>query len=145
VARPAAARLADAGNGGAVVIEAMRAHPLPLPEKTIVVSALDVALLRDQVAKIGIETVLQKPLSPKLLREVVNGKAAETLPAFSAQQRQQGRLAGMRVLVVEDNEINQQVAAEVLAAWGVSVDLAGDGRQALSGCFPSRRTLTIWC
>jgi PAS domain S-box-containing protein len=37
-----------------------------------------------------------------------------------------------RVLVVEDNELNQQVAAELLQAVNCKVDIAADGRQALS-------------
>ncbi len=38
------------------------------------------------------------------------------------------RLAGMRVLLVEDNPINQQVAQELLAAEGALVTLADNGR-----------------
>jgi two-component system sensor histidine kinase/response regulator len=42
------------------------------------------------------------------------------------------RLRGMRVLLVEDNEINQQVAAELLCdAGGVLVTIASNGREAL--------------
>ncbi|RON24649.1 hypothetical protein BK660_02970 [Pseudomonas brassicacearum] len=39
---------------------------------------------------------------------------------------------GTRVLLVEDNELNQQVAAELLQAAGCGVDIAADGRQALN-------------
>jgi PAS domain S-box-containing protein len=39
---------------------------------------------------------------------------------------------GTRVLLVEDNELNQQVAAELLQAVGCRVDIAADGRQALN-------------
>jgi PAS domain S-box-containing protein len=38
---------------------------------------------------------------------------------------------GGRVLLVEDNELNQQVAAELLRAMGCQVDIAGNGREAL--------------
>ncbi len=38
---------------------------------------------------------------------------------------------GARVLLAEDNELNQQVAAETLRATGCQVDLAADGQQAL--------------
>jgi len=41
-------------------------------------------------------------------------------------------LAGVHVLLVEDNEINQQVAREILEGVGVSVEIAGDGKQAVS-------------
>ncbi|QPF73054.1 PAS domain S-box protein [Roseateles sp. DAIF2] len=41
------------------------------------------------------------------------------------------RLAGLRLLVVEDNPNNQQVAQELLQDEGAEVELAGDGQQAL--------------
>ena len=41
------------------------------------------------------------------------------------------RLAGARVLVVEDNEINQEIAKALLEEWGVTVDVAENGREAL--------------
>ena len=40
-------------------------------------------------------------------------------------------IAGARVLLVEDNAINRQVAAEFLGDAGVLVDMAENGRQAL--------------
>jgi signal transduction histidine kinase/DNA-binding response OmpR family regulator len=41
------------------------------------------------------------------------------------------QLAGVRVLLAEDNPINQQIAVELLAAVGVQVDVADNGRLAL--------------
>ena len=40
-------------------------------------------------------------------------------------------LQGIRVLVAEDNEVNQQVLAELLKAVDATVTLAGNGREAL--------------
>ena len=42
-----------------------------------------------------------------------------------------GALAGRRLLVVDDNELNQRVASELLAAAGAETILAGDGLEAL--------------
>ncbi|CAK0748935.1 two-component system, sensor histidine kinase and response regulator [Gammaproteobacteria bacterium] len=41
-------------------------------------------------------------------------------------------IRGARILLVEDNEINQQVAREILERWGFSVIVVGDGEQALA-------------
>jgi PAS domain S-box-containing protein len=41
------------------------------------------------------------------------------------------QVLGGQVLLVEDNELNQQVAAELLRAMGCQVDIAGNGREAL--------------
>jgi two-component system sensor histidine kinase/response regulator len=46
------------------------------------------------------------------------------------------------VLLVEDNELNQQVAQELLREVGVDVDVVADGQQGWSGpaLWP-----TTWC
>jgi two-component system, sensor histidine kinase and response regulator len=41
------------------------------------------------------------------------------------------RLRGLRVLVAEDNEINQQIAVELLEGVGATVELANDGLEAV--------------
>lgn len=41
-------------------------------------------------------------------------------------------LAGLRVLLVEDNEVNQELAVALLERVGIQVTLAGDGQQALA-------------
>jgi signal transduction histidine kinase/DNA-binding response OmpR family regulator len=41
------------------------------------------------------------------------------------------RLAGIAVLLVEDNPLNQYIARELLLAEGADVDIAGDGKQAI--------------
>ncbi len=41
------------------------------------------------------------------------------------------RLGGLRILVVDDNTINQQVCGEILQRAGVAVDMADSGREAL--------------
>jgi CheY-like chemotaxis protein len=40
-------------------------------------------------------------------------------------------LVGARVLLVEDNDINQQVAQEILEGFGLTVEIAGEGRKAV--------------
>lgn len=42
------------------------------------------------------------------------------------------KFAGIRILVVEDNEINQMVAREILKDVGLTCDLANDGEEAVS-------------
>jgi signal transduction histidine kinase/CheY-like chemotaxis protein/HPt (histidine-containing phosphotransfer) domain-containing protein len=59
--------------------------------------------------------------------------AAPALPGASRRltPEQQASLRGAQVLLVDDNEFNRQVAAELLATMGVEVTLASDGREAL--------------
>ncbi|MBU5615446.1 PAS domain S-box protein [Geomonas azotofigens] len=62
------------------------------------------------------------------LREPVQGAPPE--PAAGGEPPQE--VAGMRVLLVEDNPINQEVARVILEQGGVTVDLARNGAEALA-------------
>lgn len=56
------------------------------------------------------------------------GKEVRTASAEQILREQHG---GSRVLLVEDDPVNQEVAAELLSAAGLEVDIAGDGQMAL--------------
>jgi two-component system sensor histidine kinase/response regulator len=62
---------------------------------------------------------------------------ADAPPALSALAALPGLpdttpLRGTRVLLVEDNEINRELAGELLAAEGIEVEMAHDGQQAVA-------------
>ncbi|HWR02985.1 MAG TPA: PAS domain S-box protein [Humidesulfovibrio sp.] len=81
--------------------------------------------------------LLMKPVSPSLLldtlAEVFGGKAlTPARPPQDQAEAARRALAGLRVLLVEDNEINQQVAQGMLERVGVETTLAGDGETALA-------------
>ena len=48
------------------------------------------------------------------------------------------RLTGLRVLVVEDNPVNQHVLLALLRSIGVEAELVGDGRAAVAACADER-------
>jgi CheY-like chemotaxis protein len=73
---------------------------------------------------------LVKPITASMLREVVSDARGgrSNLRSKSRENKSQStRLNGMRVLVVEDNLINQQVARELLIAEGALVEIADNG------------------
>jgi signal transduction histidine kinase len=61
----------------------------------------------------------------------VAAAAAENSPAESAEARLRQQHAGARVLLVEDEPINQEVSRDLLESAGLAVDLAEDGRVAV--------------
>ena len=77
---------------------------------------------------------LVKPVTASMLYDAVaDAFAVSTKPANRpvAAPPVKRVLNGMRLLVVEDNLINQQVADELLRRAGATVKLAGDGQQAV--------------
>ncbi|MCX8521962.1 MAG: response regulator [Rhodoferax sp.] len=77
-----------------------------------------------------VDGLLVKPFTPAMLREaLLHAKSGNTQPSGKTATRiSQRPLAGMRILVVEDNLINQQVAEELLTAEGAIVSLAANGQ-----------------
>jgi CheY-like chemotaxis protein len=68
-----------------------------------------------------------------LYQEVNRRRADRKNGALSEELRKRGQaIAGARILVAEDNRINQQVVKEFLRLSGIHVDLANDGRKALT-------------
>ncbi|SEP69389.1 PAS domain S-box-containing protein [Azotobacter beijerinckii] len=78
---------------------------------------------------------LTKPVTPQQLADAVqralasNASPAPCPPLPTARPQ---RLGGLRLLVVEDNALNRQVAAELLGNEGADVELAEDGLQGVS-------------
>jgi two-component system, sensor histidine kinase and response regulator len=60
----------------------------------------------------------------------VFGETTEAAPTPAAREQDQ-RLRGARILLAEDNEINQQIAIELLEGVGAAVTVAGNGREAV--------------
>ena len=77
-------------------------------------------------------TVEEEDINPSF---TVPGVVAELPPTLS----------GARVLLVEDNDINQQVAQEILEGFGLAVEIAGDGCTAveLLRADPTRYALVL--
>ncbi|MBI2768731.1 MAG: response regulator [Burkholderiales bacterium] len=95
-------------------------------------------VLRDAVG-VGIGDVLIKPISASVLfdttMEVLGGRTGgQRQPAAAAAAEATDALAavrGARVLLVEDNDINQRVASEILEDAGFVVDIAENGQVSL--------------
>ncbi|MBK1653177.1 hypothetical protein CKO29_00440 [Allochromatium vinosum] len=81
-----------------------------------------------------IEAVLAKPLTPTPLYDAVakaRGRRLGKIETPARVRRQPRRLAGRRLLVVDDSEINREVARRIFSDEGATITLANDGQQAL--------------
>ncbi|MYM67654.1 response regulator [Pseudoduganella sp. FT55W] len=109
---------------------------LALPPVLMLTSEHSAATLVQQSAALGLAGVLAKPVSPARLLERVSALLAgdQATSGILSQLEHtplQGRLNGMRILLVEDNEINQEVAQYMLLHAGATVEVAANGQLAV--------------
>ena len=119
----------------AVKIKALALAKLP---HIILVTAYGREEVFHQAEDAGIHDVLIKPVNASMLFDtairVLQGQTAEKDSAMlevSDVYTKIKTIAGARLLLVEDNEINQEVALEMLRQAGFKVDLAEHGEIAL--------------
>lgn len=88
--------------------------------------------VRARALRAGINWLVFKPVNRSALFDVIMNAFARTSPRETSPRRtRRFALGGARVLVVEDNAINQQVAKELLTVAGMEVQVADNGIQAL--------------
>jgi len=117
---------------------AARIKALDQPEKPaiIIVTAYGQREVRKELENVGVDALLLKPIP----RSALYNALAECLGFAEAktdaqpdpdEERMSGLFKGLRVLLVEDNVINQQVARELLESFGLETSIAGSGERAL--------------
>ena len=132
------------GMNGLETAGSIKALRLPKTPPMAMVTAYSREDLLTQAKILGITEVLSKPVSPSslfdsLMRLIGDDQhlgASKTIAAHAGSMGATGpkglqALHGVRVLLAEDNMLNQQVACELLADVGVQVQVAGNGRIAV--------------
>jgi two-component system sensor histidine kinase/response regulator len=99
----------------------------------VIVSAYDSEVIHRRAEDLGARNFLAKPVLPESLRELVNSLAGEAPAPHQAKAVPEvtDDLTGLRVLLVEDNAINQQLAQELMESRGAEVTVASNGKEAL--------------
>ena len=122
-------------------IETVRQLKAQLPEDAqpavILMTAYGREDLMQKLENLSVEGIMLKPLTPSMVYDALL-EALDLAPPPEQAQPQEATwraqlrpLLGARLLVVEDNPINQQVAQELLESEGFQVQLAKNGQQAL--------------
>jgi two-component system sensor histidine kinase/response regulator len=99
----------------------------------IIVTAFGREEVRSEAEHAGVNGFLIKPVNQStLIDALVEIFAPEHMTAVrEAAEATTYDLNGLRVLLAEDNAINQQIAVELLEGVGVAVDVANNGREAV--------------
>ncbi|MBI2243902.1 MAG: response regulator [Nocardioides sp.] len=123
------------GVDGLEVLATIGADPALRDSRPVLLSAT-AELDHDAVLRAGVSTVVTKPVRLSELRSRLTELLAPPAPSAPkpdapAPPRGSAPSRG-RVLVAEDNSINQLVAEGLLTRLGFEVDLAGDGKEAVA-------------
>ncbi|UCD32097.1 MAG: response regulator [Desulfobacterales bacterium] len=118
--------------------EQIKNHPrLAQIPKIIMVTAYGGDEILRKTERLGLEGLLFKPVNPSLLFDAIMqafGKEIPRRPDIDRKVDQEALgskpIQGASILLVEDNEMNRQVAQEILEDAGAIVSLAVDGREA---------------
>ena len=111
-----------------------------VPEPTLVmVTAFGREEMIKEATSLGIGSVLVKPVTPSLLfdttMEALGGRRPEeriTSSGCAPGAQKVSLIRGARILLAEDNEINQQISCELLRDAGFLVEVAENGLIALN-------------
>ena len=129
------------GMDGLETVQAMRQSQRDSLPFVLMVTAHRREELTKGAQQLGIQHVLAKPVNASVLVNTmmqVLGHAPRALPVAqtasdtSALEASLAHLAGARVLLVEDNEINQLVACELLRGVGLVVEVADNGQMGVN-------------
>jgi signal transduction histidine kinase/DNA-binding response OmpR family regulator len=90
------------------------------------------SLPRDAVRPSGVDVFLTKPVRrSQLYNALCEAVGVDTSSTPAAAPSPERRTSGVRVLLVEDNEVNRKLALHMLKRLGCSVDVAANGREAV--------------
>jgi signal transduction histidine kinase/CheY-like chemotaxis protein/HPt (histidine-containing phosphotransfer) domain-containing protein len=118
---------------GIALARAIRADAALAGIRLLLLTSLGQPCTTAELRTIGIDACITKPVRQSELYDclatVMGAPRERVAPAGSSATVRGGR-AG-RVLVAEDNLVNQQVVRAMIEAFGYDVDVVGDGRQAV--------------
>ncbi len=109
--------------------ETLHHHPA-----IVLVTAFGLEEVREQAERLQLDGFLMKPVTRSTLLDTLVTLFADANETSreAAVAEQTAALRGARILLVEDNDINQQIATELLEGAGATVSIANNGAEAVT-------------
>ena len=127
------------GLNGIETARRIKTLDLAQPPLHLLITAYDTPEIHAEARQAGFDAVLIKPVTASVLHDTLQRVLLGVAPVAaaggghaSAMQHLAATRRGARLLLAEDNPINQEVALELLRDAGLTVDLAEDGLQAVA-------------
>jgi CheY-like chemotaxis protein len=106
--------------------------PQALPCVILMTTAAEIEAAAAASDAVHLDAIISKPVTPSSLFDAVTRACSgERIGYLPAPANTDQRLAGMRLLVAEDNELNQQVITQLLAQAGAEIQIAANGQAAV--------------
>ena len=110
----------------------------------IILTAYDWSDIEEEARKAGVTAFCSKPIFLSELREIL--ESPFTMQSMNSEKQNTVSFEGKKLLLVEDNELNQEIAVEILQETGFVMDVADDGAAAvekLKGAEPGQYDLIL--
>jgi len=134
------------GMSGFDVARAVAADPALAGLKMLVLTSMGSMPPFGEITAAGVAGCLTKPVQQQELHEAVVrllGGGPQRMLAVSAHTRLPPEPKPLRILLAEDNVVNQSVARMQLARLGYMVDIVSDGRAALKAVLAQRYDVVL--
>ena len=100
----------------------------------IILTAYDYSEIEEEARAAGVDAFIAKPLFRSRLtatfNQLITGKPEQAANEY-LKDIEQSDYSGKRILLVEDNELNREIASEIIGMTGVSVEIAENGKEAI--------------
>ena len=100
----------------------------------IILTSFDFSEIEEEARAVGVNAFMAKPLFRSrltaTLRQFTSGKKEENARNYLEDFAKEN-YAGKRILLVEDNELNREIATEIIGMTGVAIDSAENGKIAV--------------
>ena len=128
------------GMNGIELVKSINHFKLKKPPSSILFSNVSQDELSNEAKKQGIEHILTKPVNASVLFEVIlsifnldttTSSKIDRVEVAPKSRISLEKIKGSKILVAEDNLLNQQIAQELLTDEGFKVTIANNGKEAV--------------
>ncbi len=132
------------GMDGMEMAEVIHEHGLADDAMLMFLSSADRTRSVDELEALGVRRSLLKPLKlHQLLQVLCQELDPQAVEAAQAERRSKPSLPPLKVLVAEDNLVNQKLATRILENAGLVPVVVADGRQAVEASAAERYDLIL--
>jgi two-component system, sensor histidine kinase and response regulator len=127
------------------IARALQMGSVPVSTKLLMLSSGAAPHQSRDARELGFHAFLMKPIQRDDLIDAVCKATAAMQPGAEAKSLSRPALpmCGVRVLVVEDNPVNLEVARQYLIEFGCEVSIAENGQEAVDACQATRFDLVL--